>query len=198
MPRVPTTYAIGSALVLIIALAAASCANASGEITGGDGRFDASSSVPYVPGDAGPLSPGHSWQALYADYFGNPARAACAGNGSCHGASSQPGSQSSAFVCPENDKDSCYTSITSGTAQLVVAGNPGNSALLTQVLRHADGSSGNMPKSPPYPFSDEDLKRISDWITDGANNDLEPPPGEDAGDDSGTVDEGGITDSGSD
>ncbi|MGH7330307.1 MAG: hypothetical protein ACREJX_18325, partial [Polyangiaceae bacterium] len=132
-----------------------------------------------------------SWQALYADYFGNPARASCAGNGSCHGEASQPGSQSSNFVCPENDKESCYTSITSGAAQLVVAKDPGNSALLTQVLRHADGSSGNMPKSPPYPFSATDLQRISDWIADGANDDLEPPPGQDAGDDSAAADDSG-------
>ncbi len=198
MARATRIHAGAFALVLATVAGAASCATASGEITGGEARFDASAPLVYFAGDAGPLSPGHSWQALYADYFGNPARASCAGNGSCHGAASQPGSQSSNFVCPENDKDACYTSITSGAAQLVVAHDPANSALLSQVLRHADGSSGNMPKSPPYAFSDADLQRISDWITDGANDDLEPLPGDDAGDDSGAADDGGTLDSGGD
>jgi hypothetical protein len=54
---------------------------------------------------------------------------------------------------------------------LVIAGNATNSALTTQVLRHADGSVGNMPKAPQYGFTAIDLQRINDWITVGALND---------------------------
>ena len=193
MRRAFSFHAGALALVLAGVAGAASCATATGEISGGDPRFDASAPLSVFSGDAGPLSPGHSWQALYADYFGNPGRASCAGNGSCHGTASQPGSQSSNFVCPANDKDACYTSIVSGGANLVVAKDPSNSALITQVLRHADGSAGNMPKTPPYGFSADDLQRISDWINDGAQNDLEP-----VGVDSGPGDDADVGDAASD
>lgn len=172
MRRASPLHAAAIALLLGAAATAAGCATATGDITGGEARFDASAPLTFVAADAGPLGTGHTWQELYADYFGNPGRASCAGNGSCHGTANEPGSQTSAFVCPANDKDACYTSIVSGAAQLVVAGDPGNSALVTQVLRHADGSSGNMPKSPPYAFTAVDLQRISDWIQAGAANDV--------------------------
>jgi hypothetical protein len=155
-----------------ILFSAIGCATATGEISGGEPRFDATA-LSNANFDAGPLiSTGHTWAELYADYFGNPNRAGCAGNGTCHGDATQIGAQSSNYVCPVNDKDSCYQSITSNAAALVQSGDPGNSALTTQVLRHADGSVGNMPKTPAYGFSALDLQRINDWITAGAPNDV--------------------------
>ena len=55
-----------------------------------------------------------------------------------------------------------------------------------------------MPQAPPYGFTDTDLQRISDWIDDGAKNDVAV---DDAGADGGldaATDDSGITDSGSD
>lgn len=172
MKRAPRISAIViSAACAAGAIAAVGCATATGEISGGEARFDATAPLA-CSGDAGPLlSTGHTWAELYADYFGNLDRVGCAGNGSCHGDATQAGSQNSSFVCPVGDATSCFTSITSATAALVVAGDATNSALTTQVLRHADGSAGNMPKNPPCAFSAIDLQRINDWITAGATND---------------------------
>jgi hypothetical protein len=159
----------------VIAGAATGCATATGEITGGEARFDASEPLSTLEIDGGPLSTGHSWAELYGDYFGNP-RASCAGNGSCHGDANQPGSQDSNYVCPPNDKDACYTSMTSIAAALVTTSDPASSPLTASVLRHADGSAGNMPKSPAYGFTATDLARIQAWIAAGAPND-EPVDG---------------------
>ncbi|HEX7665374.1 MAG TPA: hypothetical protein VF407_12705 [Polyangiaceae bacterium] len=181
---------------LVLALGAG-CAKASGDVTGGDALFDAAA-PPGATVDPGPLGTGHTFDELYADYFGNPARASCAGNGACHGNASQRGAQISSFVCPADNKDDCYTSLVSAAADLVKPGSSGKSALITQVLRRADGSKGDMPQAPPYGFTDTDLQRISDWIDDGAKNDVAV---DDAGADGGldaATDDSGITDSGSD
>ncbi|MEO7110124.1 MAG: hypothetical protein ABI183_06775 [Polyangiaceae bacterium] len=165
-----------SAVIISVAWAATTmtaigCATATGEISGGEGRFDATAPLT-CSGDAGPLlSSGHTWAELYADYFGNLDRVGCAGNGSCHGDAAQTGALNSNFVCPVGDATSCYKSITSGAASLVFSGDPATSPLTTQVLRHADGSVGNMPKNPPCAFSATDLQRINDWIQAGASDD---------------------------
>ena len=177
-----------AAVSAVVTVSAVGCATATGESTGGEARFDASEPLSTLNIDGGPLSSGHSWAELYSDYFGNPGRAACAGNGSCHGDANQPGSQNSNYVCALNDKDGCYNSITSATAALVLTNDPTNSPLTTQVLRHADGSAGNMPKSPPYAFTTSALQRIQDWIKAGAPNDEPVDAGsgdEDAGLDAG-------------
>src|ERR1700689_5360595 len=105
-------------------VSATGCATATGDITGGDARFNATSQLSALNLDGGPLSTGHSWAELYGDFFGNPGRAACAGNGTCHGDANQAGAQSSSFVCALNDKDGCYTSITSAAAGLISTSNP--------------------------------------------------------------------------
>ncbi len=184
---------IALSFLCVSGAAAGGCAKASGSITGGDALFDASA-PPAAPIDAGPLGQGHTFDELYADYFGNPARASCAGNGSCHGADNQRGSQDSSFVCPAGDKNACYTSLVSAAADLVNPGDAKTSILLTKVLRRADGTGGNMPQSPGYAFSDTDLQRISDWIDAGAKNDVAI---EDGGRDD-AADEGGVTDAGGD
>ncbi|MEO8876493.1 MAG: hypothetical protein ABI461_12965 [Polyangiaceae bacterium] len=161
-------HAAAAALTLSALAAASGCATATGDVAGGDARFNAlgPSNI-----DAGPLSPGNSWQELYADYFGNPGRAACAGTGACHGAANQSGAQNSQFICAENDRKGCHDSMVSTTTMLIAPNDPAHSTLLTSVLRHADGSSGNMPKSPAYGFTTTDLQRISAWIAAGALND---------------------------
>jgi len=182
MKRPLAISAVAVALTLSVIAAASGCSSATGEVTGGAARFDASPPQSSLSStDAGPLSAGSSWEALYTDYFGNPGRASCAGNGSCHGDANQAGAKSSAFVCDAADRNACYASLVSTAASLVVAKNAASSPLLTQVLRHADGSSGNMPKSPPYGFTATDLQRISDWINAGAPNDTAASSGDDAG-----------------
>jgi hypothetical protein len=172
MKRAPRISAVVISVACAMAtMTAIGCATATGEISGGEGRFDATAPLA-CSGDAGPLlSTGHTWAELYADYFGNLDRVGCAGNGSCHGDATQPGAQNSSFVCPVGDATSCYKSITSSAASLVFSGDPANSPLTTQVLRHADGTAGNMPKNPPCAFSAIDLQRINDWIQGGSPDD---------------------------
>lgn len=192
MMRAPIASFVALSWLCVAGAAASGCAKASGDIIGGDALFDAT--APAAAGiDAGPLGSGHSFDELYADYFGNPARASCAGSGSCHGADNQRGAQDSSFVCPAGDKDACYTSLVSRAADLVNAGDPTTSVLLTKVLRRADGTGGNMPQSPGYAFTVTDLQRISDWIAAGAKNDVAVEDGgrDAAGDDSGITDGGG-------
>lgn len=183
-------------LIALATTTAIACATATGTTTGGDARFDATAPLS-CSGDNAVLGTGHTWAELYADYFGSTSHGACAGTGACHGDATQSGAQNSNFVCPLNDKDDCYTSMVSASAALIQTSNPANSPLITQVLRHSDGSVGNMPLTPPCSFSSTDLQRITDWITAGAQDDSPEDSGTtttDAGDDASEV--GDATDAG--
>jgi hypothetical protein len=109
---------------------------------------------------------GSTWTELYNDYFGGHGRAACAGNGTCHGSSSQPGAGYSNYVCPPDGdagKETCYETIVgSGVA----------SQLVTSVLRSVSCPGCLMPLAPTqiYTFSQTDLDRISAWIDAGMPN----------------------------
>jgi hypothetical protein len=109
---------------------------------------------------------GSTWTELYADYFGGNGRAACAGNGSCHGSSSQLGAGASMYICPPDGdagKDTCYTTmVSSGTA----------SQLIASVLRSVKCPACLMPQAPTqiYEFSQTDVDRISAWIDAGTPN----------------------------
>lgn len=52
---------------------------------------------------------------------------------------------------------------------LITPGTPPEQTGLYGVLRKDTG--GSMPQNPPYKFNAGDLKRITDWIASGANND---------------------------
>jgi hypothetical protein len=174
---------------------AVGCAIASGDVTGGAARFDATAPLSTEVPDGGQMTAGHSWSELYSDYFGNP-RASCAGNGTCHGDENQAGAQDSNFVCPANDKDDCYTSMTSPLTELISTTHPSESALTNSVLRHASANVGNMPKNPAYAFSDADLARIQAWINDGALNDSPADSGTPSTDGGTDTDASDITDAG--
>jgi hypothetical protein len=125
-----------------------------------------------------PLGTATTWTALYADYFGGTGRAACSGDGQCHGAATQAGvSPSGGYVCPPDDKDGCYTSLTSQTAALISPGLSFQNDALYQYLRKPTSLAGttlnNMPKTPTevYTFSAKDLDRIAAWVAAGAKND---------------------------
>jgi hypothetical protein len=119
----------------------------------------------------------NTWTALYADYFGGTGRAACSGDGNCHGSASQPGAiASNGYVCPPDDSDGCYTTITSSGAALIQSGLSFQDDALYLYLRKPDSLEGttlnNMPLAPTelYVFTPADLDRISAWIDAGAPN----------------------------
>jgi hypothetical protein len=123
------------------------------------------------------LQTANTWTALYADYFGGTGRAACSGDGNCHGSASQPGAiASNGYVCPPDDSDGCYTTITSSTAGLIQSGLSFQDDALYQYLRKPASLAGttlnNMPLEPTalYVFTPADLDRISAWIDAGAPN----------------------------
>jgi hypothetical protein len=147
-----------------------------------------------------PLTPGNGWTSLYTDYFGAPqkladggfsgGRAACSGNGICHGDAGQTGAQVSGYICAgdatDAGKDECYASITSSMLTTVLL-MPGASFVdqgLWGQLNSVENTSGPMPLGPPdaasptpdagnypaYQFSAEDLARLSAWVDAGFPN----------------------------
>src|SRR6185295_8921864 len=147
-------------LLLVASLSTAlACSSATSTPSGGEPLFDAAP-PPTPTSDAGSIGTGHTWTDLYTDYFGNAQRVVCAGNGICHGDANQPGAKDSGgFVCPPNDKDACYKSITDPNVALLTVGDTTSDpkqSQLYQVLRKTSGG-GTMPKSPPYQFTQADL-----------------------------------------
>jgi hypothetical protein len=108
------------------------------------------------------LGTGITWTELYADYFGGHGRAACSGNGGCHGSTTEPGYASSGYECPPDGdagKETCYTSI-----QAVAPS-------FSTVLRTVINTGGPMPLAPQvYTFSQNDLDRLNSWMEAGAPN----------------------------
>ncbi len=147
----------------------------------------AAQSPPGPPFQYSPLTPGNTWTALYADYFGAPetadggqtgGRAACSGTpGACHDAPSSTGALGSGgYVCPGDDKDACYTSLTSPELGLFTPDTPFQSDLLYAYLHSTANLNGNMPMGPPaayptaYTFTDVDIQRLSAWVDAGFPN----------------------------
>jgi len=157
-------------------VALGACVSATEEESGGDPRFntaplesDSGASCGSATADAGN---GHAFSDLYRDYFGPTGAASCAGTGQCHGDSSQPGAQASAFVCGPV-ATSCYQGMIAGS--LITAGDTTTApedTLLWATIRKCSGG-GTMPESPPetYSFDSASLQRIHDWLAAGAPND---------------------------
>jgi len=170
--------------IVLFALVAG-CASASGEVRGGEDRFDAA--APVVPATENPFTdaPRTSWKGIYRDFFGRRAKGSCAGNGGCHDAAGKPGSKVSNFVC--GDVEGCYQS-------LRTAKNPDprvsmfalvedkdiaspDAAYLFSILRYrsAEGTlvpNRGMPLIPSdYDYSSADIDRMKAWIKAGAKND---------------------------
>jgi hypothetical protein len=177
---------LGPAIV-VIALASA-CSSASGEIKGGDPRFDAAAPEPLVVPITEPTfadAPPTSWKGIYRDFFGRRSKASCAGNGTCHDAAGKAGSKISNFICA--DVDACYTSLRTAkdpdprvsTKSLVEDADvaaPENAYLFAVVrLRTPDGNlvvNRGMPQEPPdFAYAAADVDRMKAWIKAGAKND---------------------------
>jgi len=117
------------------------------------------------------LDAGSTWTDLYRDYFGTSGVASCAGDGFCHGSTTQHGYLVSGFLCPPGQQTDCYDGITSPAdsgAGLITPGRSFRDDYISQVLRQEDDAGGGMPKSPDYTFTHVDIERISAWIEAGA------------------------------
>jgi hypothetical protein len=192
----------GAALVAIgitAAACAASCATATGDVSGGDPRFaedaggDAPTSFPEDDIDAGA---GTTWTDLYRDLFGPTGGGSCAGNGTCHGAADQAGTKSVGFLCA--DQDGCRASLfATSLVRALDAQKPDDSGLIG-VMRHRSPSGaivGLMPRAPgTYVFSHDSIARVRAWIAAGAPNDA--PDG--GPDDGGSSSDGSPSDAGTD
>lgn len=180
--------ASASSLVLlaagVTAAAVGACATATGEVSGGESRFDAAPPVTTAEptAEAGATCVGQdgtgteaTWSAIYAEFFAPSAPASCAGDGKCHGSAAESGAKGSGgFICP--DKDTCRTSML-GAPELVAAKDftaPEKSYLVLTLRRCRAGTTqgGSMPKRPAnYVFSLKAIDRIQTWIKNGAPND---------------------------
>jgi hypothetical protein len=115
---------------------------------------------------------GVTWTDLYRDYFGPSGKASCAGDGNCHGATTQAGYASSGFLCPSGDKSGCYTGLTlQGDAgpDLIEPDASFSDDNLSLVLCQCNGG-GTMPFGCSYIFTAVDVTRIQDWIAAGAQD----------------------------
>ena len=177
---------LGRSSILVIALVG--CASASGDVRGGEPRFDAAAPAPLVvPITEDPFTdaPETSWKGIYRDFFGRRAKGSCAGNGTCHDAPGKAGAKLSNFVCA--DVDGCYQSLRTAkdpdpkisTSALVedkdIAAPDG--AYLFTIIRYrtADGTlvpNRGMPQLPrDYAYSATEIDRMKAWIKAGAKND---------------------------
>ena len=157
-----------------------SCAEAGGEVSGGERRFDATAPNLPLGDDAGTSetiacapadrATGHTFTDLYKDYFGHVGGPACSGDGACHGAPEQEGASVSGYVCPAGNRDACYQGLRSSGLVLAADRDIPENSRLYSVLRKVNGA-GFMPLRPQCAFDDVDIARITAWIRGGAPND---------------------------
>jgi hypothetical protein len=163
--------------IAICALGAA-CAEAGGDVKGGDiteagvqattpGDFDAGAKL--VPAEC--VGEGTTWTALYRDIFATGKPGSCTYESNCHGTPEGEGAQAGAGI-------KCFDQ--AGCRQSMIDQNmatPGNQAApdganLFTTMRNINPKSGKlrgrMPKDPAgYIFSDTCMQRIRTWIANG-------------------------------
>ena len=175
-------------LVVGFALSApVACTSATGDVRGGEARFDAASPDPLVVPISEPTfadAPPTSWRGIYRDFFGRRSKASCAGNGTCHEAG-RGGAKVSNFICA--DVDGCWSSLRTAKdpdprvsmvalVEAVDSAAPDNAYLFKVVrFRTADGTlvpNRGMPQVPrDFAYSADDVTRMQAWIKAGAKND---------------------------
>jgi len=158
----------------------AGCADATGEVQGGDPLFeaDAGSTTADLP-DVGMVT----WTELYGSYFGPSAPSSCTAvaNG-CHMSIGDLGVQGSGYLCGAT-QDSCWMGITSSaipssfSAPVPTGGSAHPTTTILYKSLHPAGvqTAGQMPLSAAdggtgYEFTPLDLARIAAWIEQGAAN----------------------------
>ena len=159
-----------------LALAAA-CAEASGDVRGGELAFDPTPPAFVEPNacpvkDEADAGSGTAWSDLWRDLFGPTGAAKCA-DPICHGSPSTTASKVG-LLCV--DQAGCRQSLfDKGLIQDPADfASPETSAFYT-ILRRCDAQDqtvGTMPQRPSsYIFSPASLARVSTWMRNGAPND---------------------------
>jgi hypothetical protein len=181
-------YLALAVLALAAVAALVGCDSATGTVSGGEALV--------AQPDSGP---GTTWTSLYDDFFGPSGQASCASQGVCHGSASEPGAQTSGFVCGAS-KDECWAGMTQGInpdaggifCPIVCLGtcpqdtqpcaitDPTKQPLYQDIHKSTSGGLNNMPcggnlqtclaASAAYTFTADDLARITTWIQQGAQD----------------------------
>jgi hypothetical protein len=165
-------------LLASTAFFAVACATATGDVSGGGAKFDATAPAFNPPNTGGPVvdeGSGTRWSDLYRDLFGPTGRANCSLEARCHGTPDSEGAKSAAGITCF-DQANCYQSLRDKNMVTPAdATAPENCVLLSGILRlkKADGVViGFMPEKPAtYVFSDASIERIKTWIRNGSPND---------------------------
>ncbi len=176
-----------AASFIAVALAAtfAACAEAGGEISGGnltDAGLLATDPPAFTP-DTGAgtaasecVGTGTTWTALYDDIFGPTGRpGSCSFRSSCHGTPDGAGAKARPGILCADAKGCRQSLFDKGLVTPADVDAPEKSALLLGVLRirKPDGKVlGGMPEQPAdYVFPDACVQRIETWLRDGAKDD---------------------------
>lgn len=162
--------------LMCIGAGAGACSDATGTVTGGEGRFDAQ--PPEMPATGCPSGKGTTWTDLYRDYFGPGSKGSCSGatgdENNCHLSSSAAGAlASNGYVCGPS-KDSCFMSF----KDVLVPPMRMKAHYFEAVLRQdppvacPPACVSPMPLRPASAvFCGADLGRIRKWADNGAKND---------------------------
>lgn len=159
------------------ALALAACADASGEVRGGEPKFDSAPPQVVEPNacpvkDEPDAGSGSKWSDLYRDLFGPTGAAKCA-DPSCHG-SPTTGAARVGILCV--DQVGCRQSLLDkGWIQPPADFEAPEASGFYTILRRCDAQNqtlGTMPQKPSsYHFSPASLARVATWLRNGAPND---------------------------
>ena len=167
---------------LAIAVVAAACAQATGQVEGGD---------LLVVDPCATSAP--TWTYLYTCLFGPTGKASCASLGSCHGGPQQSGALMSGYVCGTT-KESCRDGMLYGEEAGLFApivcmqslgctslpvSDPTKTTLWSSLHTASSKLQDNMPCGDPpvchpdtatYTFTSDDLTQIETWIQQGAQD----------------------------
>lgn len=119
--------------------------------------------------EAGDRGDGSTFSDLYRDFFGPTGRASCGAQSICHVEGGTGAQTSGGYVCTP-DQQACWSSMTKTIVPSGGTATPEQTTLY-RALRKAPPTpgSGPMPRSSPFAFCPDDLKRIADWISTGAS-----------------------------
>lgn len=174
-------------LVAGVVAAVSSCAEAGGEIRGGeltDAGLLATNPPAFTPDTGAPdggaayecVGSGTTWTAIYNDIFGPTGRpGSCSLRSNCHGSPDGAGAKAGSGIACFDQKGCRQSLFDKGIITPDDFAAPEKSALFVSLLRvrRPDGSTvGFMPQVPvDYAFSDACIQRIQTWLRAGAKDD---------------------------
>lgn len=173
-----------SLLVTSVVAALSSCAEAGGEIRGGeltDAGLLATNPPAFTPDTGAPaayecVGSGTTWTAIYNDIFGPTGRpGSCSFRSNCHGSADGAGAKAGSGIECFDQKGCRQSFFDKGIITPGDFAAPEKSALFLSLLRvhKSDGSTvGFMPQVPAdYVFPEACVQRIQTWLRDGAKDD---------------------------